>query len=141
MDMKKYLVVCRLAGEARLLRRLEERQDLVDVHNGSLAEYLDSVLAVFRGHITSCVLCTAKGFLCELCPEKNQKNILFPFDEGVTECPNCQAIFHRECFRSAAFSAGVTVLTPATAEQVCPRCRRKKNRGGVSSQVEGDEEK
>jgi len=140
MDMKKYLVVCRLAGEARLLRKLEERQhfvdtpdmfslqDLADVQNGSLSEYLDGVLAVFRGHITSCLLCTAKGFICELCPVQNDKEVLFPFDSGVTECPRCQAVFHRECFRTAASAAGVRLLTQVTAEEVCPRCKRKKNK-------------
>lgn len=133
MEMKKYLVVCRLASEARLLRKLEERQhfvddsdmyslqDLVDVHNGTLALYLDNVLSVFRGHISSCVLCTAKGFLCELCPVKTDQKIIFPFDEGVTQCPQCEAVFHRDCFRAAA-------ATGATSSGICPRCIRKRNR-------------
>ena len=41
-------------------------QDLLDLHSGVLATYLSSVINIFRDHIHSCVLCTAKSFLCEV---------------------------------------------------------------------------
>lgn len=120
LAMKRYLVVCRLAQEERLLTRLKDRQhfvegaemysfrDLQDLKNGVLTAYLTSILAVFRTHIHTCVLCMAKSFVCEVCLDKET---LFPFDQLVEVCPHCLAVFHRECFRS---------VSP------CPRCERKK---------------
>ena len=45
-------------------------QDLVDVRTGVLPEFLGNVLEVFENHIRNCVLCTAKGFICEICDDK-----------------------------------------------------------------------
>lgn len=120
LAMKKYLLVCRVAQEERLLTRLKERQHMVDGRNmysfqdlrdlqaGALHSYLDLVLAAWRDHITACVLCQAKGFLCELC---NARDTIFPFSPLVEECQACEAVFHRDCLRSVA---------------ACPRCERKK---------------
>jgi len=121
--MKNYLTVCRVAQNQRLLRKLEERQhfvdneyiytfeDLLDIESGVLGTWLGQVLEDWQDHIFSCILCRAKGFVCELCTEKEE--ILFPFSVGTDTCPTCNAVFHRECFR----------LSPG-----CPRCERKKER-------------
>ena len=122
--MKKYLTVCRLAGEGRLLTLLQDRQhfvdgaemfsfrDLIDINSGHLITYLENKFHIFKTHIISCVLCMAKSFVCEICPGQD-KECLFPFDDGVDVCYECEAVYHRECFRSAAS---------------CPRCDRKKEK-------------
>lgn len=120
LAMKKYLVVCRLAQEEKLLTRLKGRQhfvegahmysfqDLQDLKSGVLSSYLSSILSAYKSHIHGCVLCLAKSFVCEVCLDKDT---LFPFDSMVEECPHCEAVFHRDCFRSVTS---------------CPRCERKK---------------
>jgi len=124
LSMKKYLMVCRLAGEERLLTLLHDRQhfvdsaemfsfrDLIDINSGVLNTYLKTKLDTFKTHIVSCVLCMAKSFVCEICPGKD-KSCLFPFDDAADVCCDCEAVFHRECFRSVAS---------------CPRCDRKKEK-------------
>ena len=116
LSMKRYLVVCRLAQEQRLLTQLQDRQhfvenstmfsfqDLLDLQNGVLHQYLQARLDTFLTHISSCVLCTAKGFLCELCPPSPGRQTIFPFDELVEVCSQCEAVFHRDCFRSGDLS-------------------------------------
>ena len=94
-------------------------QDLMDINTGVLAQYLTNKLETFKSHIISCILCMAKSFVCEICPGQD-KECLFPFDEGVEVCEECEAVFHRECFRS--------VLS-------CPRCDRKKEKKGSSFSV------
>jgi len=125
MAMKKYLTVCRIAQEDRLLTKLKDRQhfvegadmysfqDLLDIHSGVLATYLTSIINTFRDHIFSCVLCIAKSFLCEVC---NSSDTLFPFSPMVEECAVCEAVFHRDCFRSVT---------------LCPRCARREERQAV----------
>jgi len=128
LSMKKYLVVCRIAQEERLLTQLHEKQhfvdtahmyslqDLMDIDSGSLTQYLEAKLAIFQGHITSCVLCMAKSFVCEICVDRTtNKDTLFPFDELVEVCADCEAVYHRDCFRSCI---------------QCPRCERKKEKKG-----------
>ena len=127
ISMKKYLQVCRIAGEERLLTLLQDRQhfvdsprmfslqDMIDLNSGVLAQYLQSKLDVFKSHIITCLLCMAKSFVCELC---SSKECLFPFDSGVEVCRECEAVFHRDCFRSVTS---------------CPRCDRKREKKDVSS--------
>ena len=135
MEMKRYLSVCRIAAEKRLLLRLESRQhfvddpdhyslqDLIDVRGGDLGKFVDNVLKLFSGHIKSCVLCRAKGFICELCDNKddeegqedtgNSGDVIFPFDEDSVSCKDCRGVYHRQCFKQATG---------------CPKCARKKAR-------------
>eukprot|EP00092_Neocalanus_flemingeri_P038212 GFUD01041593.1.p1 GENE.GFUD01041593.1~~GFUD01041593.1.p1 ORF type:complete len:419 (+),score=138.92 GFUD01041593.1:400-1656(+) len=131
LSMKKYLMVCRIAQEERVLTQLQDRQhfvdsahmyslqDLLDINTGSLSEYLTAKLAAFQSHITSCVLCVAKSFVCEICIDRTTgRDTLFPFDEMVESCVDCEAVYHRDCFRSVS---------------QCPRCSRKKEK-----KVEGE---
>jgi len=122
--MKKYLMVCRIAGEKKLLTLLQDRQhfvdssemfslqDLIDINSGVLLSYLETKFSQFKSHIITCVLCIAKSFVCEICPGQ-EKECLFPFDERVEICFECEAVFHRDCFRSVAS---------------CPRCDRKREK-------------
>jgi len=124
MSMKKYLIVCRIAMEEKLLKLLHERmhfvdnanvysfQDLIDINSGELLNYLKNILIRFKSHIITCMLCMAKSFVCEICVSP-EKECLFPFDDGVDVCHVCEAVFHRDCFRSVSS---------------CPRCDRKKDK-------------
>jgi len=106
--MKKYLTVCRIASDEKLLLHLVSRQhfvdgpnlysiqDLIDIHNGSLLPFLQRINSIFEGHIKQCVLCKAKGFVCEIC---KLDPILFPFEKEAAVCPFCQGAFHRHCFK------------------------------------------
>jgi len=137
MLMKKYLVVCRIAAEAKILLHLVARQhfvdgpdlyslqDLLDIKSGSLIKFLDRVLSEFTGHIYNCPLCLAKGFICEICDhstsskntsssgitDKNcgPEDVTFPFSDDAKTCPDCEGVFHKYCFK----------LCPE-----CPKCKR-----------------
>jgi len=123
LEMKKYLMVCRLATDLKLLRMLEERQhfvdnefmyslqDLLDLHSGVLVTWLGNILENWQDHILACILCRAKGFVCELCPDKEE--LIFAFTPGTETCPDCSAVYHRECFRNC---------------ENCPRCERIRER-------------
>lgn len=122
MLMKKYLTVCRIASEEKLLLHLISRQhfvdsshlyslqDLMDVKSGALTNFLNRVTDLFKDHIHNCVLCQAKGFICEIC--KDGTDVIFPFDKLATVCPKCEGGFHRQCFKQL--------------EAQCPRCQRIK---------------
>jgi run domain Beclin-1 interacting cysteine-rich containing protein len=47
---------------------------------------LEPIVANLREHVLSCSLCSAKGFICEIC--NNEKSIIFPFNiETTSVCP------------------------------------------------------
>lgn len=80
--------------------------DLVQVKNGELTPRLQELAKDSMSHVTSCQLCQARGFVCELCPSKD---IIFPwFVNKVSRCEKCGSCFHLQCFKSG----------------FCPRCAR-----------------
>uniref|UniRef100_A0A672ITM2 RUN domain-containing protein n=1 Tax=Salarias fasciatus TaxID=181472 RepID=A0A672ITM2_SALFA len=82
--------------------------DLTAVRNGTLATRLKELLKLGTLHVAGCVLCQAKGFVCEFCG--NDKDIIFPFQLSKCQrCEDCHACYHRTCFRTG---------------KDCPRCRR-----------------
>ncbi|XP_028977337.2 run domain Beclin-1-interacting and cysteine-rich domain-containing protein isoform X3 [Esox lucius] len=82
--------------------------DLGAVRNGELAPRLRELLKLGSAHVSGCVLCQAKGFVCEFC--SNDKDIVFPFElHKCSRCEECKACFHSKCFRVG---------------KDCPRCRR-----------------
>lgn len=88
--------------------------DLVQVNSGALQNQIKKAVLFARNHVISCVLCSQKGFICELC--KNP-NIIYPFDTGTTfRCDSCKAVFHRSC------------CTAAEKPFSCPRCLRIQRR-------------
>ncbi len=134
MLMKKYLTVCRIAQEEKLLLHLVSRQhfvdhanlysinDLVDIKTGMLLSFLERVTGVFADHIKTCVLCKAKGFFCEFC---GAEDILFPFDKDVAVCQECEGAFHRQCYARHREDLG----------QACPRCERIKAKKAAKSAI------
>ncbi|XP_034736542.1 run domain Beclin-1-interacting and cysteine-rich domain-containing protein isoform X3 [Etheostoma cragini] len=82
--------------------------DLTAVRNGELAPRMKELLKLGTMHVAGCVLCQAKGFVCEFCG--NDKDIIFPFQLNKCQrCEECHACYHRSCFR---------------AGKDCPRCQR-----------------
>uniref|UniRef100_A0A1A8HQS7 KIAA0226 n=1 Tax=Nothobranchius kuhntae TaxID=321403 RepID=A0A1A8HQS7_NOTKU len=82
--------------------------DLTAVRNGELAPRLRELLKLGSIHVSQCVLCQAKGFVCEFC--NNDKDIIFPFQLSKCQrCEECHACYHHSCFR---------------AGKSCPRCLR-----------------
>uniref|UniRef100_A0A182NIP7 Phorbol-ester/DAG-type domain-containing protein n=1 Tax=Anopheles dirus TaxID=7168 RepID=A0A182NIP7_9DIPT len=105
-EMKRYLIACRLADEMKLLaKQIGKRRhlmescelysvaDLVGVEDGSLLSYLRTIRNTFEHHIRTCLICSGKAYICELC-----NNDLFPFDEDAVSCTRCNAVSHQLCF-------------------------------------------
>ncbi|XP_062306294.1 run domain Beclin-1-interacting and cysteine-rich domain-containing protein isoform X2 [Osmerus eperlanus] len=117
--MKNLFKTCRLAKDVRdqfdsLPGHLTEDlhlfslNDLGSVRSGELAPRLRELLKLGSAHVASCVLCQAKGFVCEFC--NNDKDIIFPFELNKCQrCEECKACFHRNCFKGV---------------KECPRCQR-----------------
>ncbi|XP_030647387.1 run domain Beclin-1-interacting and cysteine-rich domain-containing protein [Chanos chanos] len=117
--MKTLLKTCRFARElldqfdtvpGHLTEDLHlfSLNDLSAVRNGDLAPRLRDLLRLGSTHVSGCVLCQAKGFVCEFCG--NDKDIIFPFELSKCQrCEDCKACYHRTCFRNG---------------KECPRCQR-----------------
>lgn len=135
--MKKYLMVCRVASNEKLLLRLAGRQhfvdgaelysleDLIDVNSGLLTSFLSKVSKEFAEHIRNCVLCLAKGFFCEICGNNNssQEDVIFPFDDRTSLCQGCEAVFHQSCFKEV---------------DECPRCFRIRSKKAKKKEALND---
>uniref|UniRef100_A0A914VPU2 Phorbol-ester/DAG-type domain-containing protein n=1 Tax=Plectus sambesii TaxID=2011161 RepID=A0A914VPU2_9BILA len=122
--MKCYFVCCKEARHLRILLHLNRHQhfvegpelyslqDLEELVAGKLLEEIKTIVAIFLQHIkVDCVTCRGNGFMCELCSDKT---IIFPFDDSVSICRECCAVFHRQCFDRNS--------------QHCSRCRRRRTR-------------
>lgn len=122
--MKRYILLCAIAMNKKLLLQLEKRQhfvessdiysmgDLIDIQKDMLLPELAQVHTSWAQHIkTDCELCRAKGFICEMC---DMDEILFPFDNIAVVCSECSYVQHRHCFAKRA--------------GVCPRCERRNKR-------------
>ncbi|KAL1132193.1 hypothetical protein AAG570_010150 [Ranatra chinensis] len=51
--------------------------DLVEISSGALAQFLQKLIKTSQDHVSSCCLCSQKGFICELC--RNPKAV-YPFE-------------------------------------------------------------
>ncbi|KAG7456921.1 hypothetical protein MATL_G00241060 [Megalops atlanticus] len=117
--MKNLFKTCRLANEVldqfdsipgHLTEDLHlfSLNDLGAVRRGELAPRLRELLRSGSVHVDSCMLCQAKGFVCEFCG--NDKDIIFPFELNKCQrCEDCKACYHRTCFKGG---------------KECPRCQR-----------------
>ncbi len=80
-----------------------------------LPALLKSAYSVGETHILRCVLCSGKGFVCELC---SLLPPIYPFHlETISQCRRCFNVFHRGCAEE--------LLVPRMS---CPRCERKEAR-------------
>lgn len=82
--------------------------DFVAVRNGSFLKNISTIIAKCDEHIKECELCTARGFICELCP---QKQVIFPWQPKIRRCNDCGACYHENCWQNE-----------------CNKCQRLKKR-------------
>lgn len=85
--------------------------DLIATENGNLIGFLTKICQTFDKHIRSCDICTGKGFICEIC---SNREAIFPYDDGSVKCDICNAVFHRACWLRKNLK--------------CPKCIRIKGR-------------
>ncbi|KAM3834890.1 run domain Beclin-1-interacting and cysteine-rich domain-containing protein isoform 2-T3 [Vipera latastei] len=116
--MKNMFKTCRLAkglldafdavpGHLTEDLHLYSLNDLSGIKKGDLAPRLTELLRVGELHVEKCMLCQAKGFICEFCQKED--DILFPFQLSKCKtCEECRACYHKGCFQSGP----------------CPRCAR-----------------
>lgn len=123
--MNIYLTTCREQGPKERLKRLllgrgylhdqtemYSIKDLEEIHAGFLLKLLRQAVRVCEEHIFSCVLCSGKGFICEVCRVDQP---VYPFQmESISQCQMCFTVFHADC--SLRLSS-------------CPKCDRVEARG------------
>uniref|UniRef100_A0A8C5U2Q5 Rubicon autophagy regulator n=1 Tax=Malurus cyaneus samueli TaxID=2593467 RepID=A0A8C5U2Q5_9PASS len=116
--MKNMFKTCRLAkdlldsfdmvpGHLTEDLHLYSLSDFSAIKKGDLVPRLTELLKAGSLHIDKCMLCQAKGFICEFC--QNEDDIIFPFElNKCRTCEECKACYHKSCFKSTH----------------CPRCER-----------------
>ncbi|NXG94502.1 RUBIC protein, partial [Stercorarius parasiticus] len=116
--MKNMFKTCRLAkdlldsfdavpGHLTEDLHLYSLSDLSATKKGDLVPRLTELLKAGSLHVEKCMLCQAKGFICEFC--QNEGDIIFPFElNKCRTCEDCKACYHKSCFKSTN----------------CPRCER-----------------
>nr|XP_021400253.1 run domain Beclin-1-interacting and cysteine-rich domain-containing protein isoform X2 [Lonchura striata domestica] len=116
--MKNMFKTCRLAkdlldsfdtvpGHLTEDLHLYSLSDFSAIKKGDLMPRLTELLRAGSLHIDKCMLCQAKGFICEFC--QNEDDIIFPFELNKCRmCEECKACYHKSCFKSTH----------------CPRCER-----------------
>ncbi|KAF1400934.1 Run domain Beclin-1-interacting and cysteine-rich domain-containing protein, partial [Spheniscus magellanicus] len=116
--MKNMFKTCRLAkdlldsfdavpGHLTEDLHLYSLSDLSATKKGDLVPRLTELLKAGSLHVEKCMLCQAKGFICEFC--QNEGDIIFPFElNKCRTCEECKACYHKSCFKSTH----------------CPRCER-----------------
>jgi len=82
-------------------------QDMEQLHRGELVTTLQAALKLCTKHVWSCLVCSGRGFICEVCQDKRP---VYPFNLSTTsQCQDCQTVFHSSC---------AATLTS------CPKCER-----------------
>ncbi|XP_062065383.1 run domain Beclin-1-interacting and cysteine-rich domain-containing protein isoform X2 [Lepus europaeus] len=116
--MKNMFKTCRLAkdlldsfdtvpGHLTEDLHLYSLNDLTATKKGELGPRLVELTRAGAAHVGRCMLCQAKGFICEFC--QNEDDVIFPFElHKCRTCEECKACYHKACFKSGS----------------CPRCER-----------------
>ncbi|GFS85144.1 run domain Beclin-1-interacting and cysteine-rich domain-containing protein [Nephila pilipes] len=116
--LKNFMNACRKAENIQDFLKKENQyilhephvyslNDFVQVKSGDFVKYLRQLVNPCIEHVKQCILCQAKGFICEICGK--DKDIIFPFQlEKVILCQVCGCCFHKKCFKNVK----------------CPKCER-----------------
>ncbi|VIO93819.1 Uncharacterized protein BM_BM6723 [Brugia malayi] len=81
--------------------------DLLTVLSGYMENHLNNLFNFTTEHIRRCLLCSQKGFLCEICASAE---VIYPFQLEVTSrCLACFSVYHKNCLE----------------KQRCPKCTRR----------------
>ncbi|XP_068137365.1 run domain Beclin-1-interacting and cysteine-rich domain-containing protein isoform X2 [Hyperolius riggenbachi] len=84
--------------------------DLTGIKKGELVPRLRDLARLGISHVDKCMLCQAKGFICEFC---QSDDVIFPFElSKCRRCEECKACYHKGCFRC----------------DHCPKCERLRAR-------------
>ncbi|CAG9134165.1 unnamed protein product [Plutella xylostella] len=117
--MRRYLCACS-SGTSLLsplfvqlgdVNKKYSMSHLQAINDGTLETQLTELTEVCRSHITSCALCSGKGYLCEVC---GNNEVLYPFDSGAILCNECNSMYHRGCWLRKG--------------QICLKCQRLQER-------------
>ncbi|MBN3305412.1 PKHM1 protein, partial [Amia calva] len=114
-----YLKTCRSGAIKNMQAKLQHRHyllesahkysvaDLRQIAEGQYEAFLQTIIQFGSIHVYNCVLCTQRGFICQIC---NHDDIIFPFEfSTTTRCQECKTVFHSSCKAQSA---------------ACPRCLR-----------------
>eukprot|EP00088_Acartia_fossae_P004865 TRINITY_DN12103_c0_g1_i6.p1 TRINITY_DN12103_c0_g1~~TRINITY_DN12103_c0_g1_i6.p1 ORF type:complete len:954 (-),score=221.58 TRINITY_DN12103_c0_g1_i6:488-3349(-) len=86
-------------------------QDVAGIQSGELASVLRLCIDVCEKHITSCLVCSGRGFICEICKDKRP---VYPYNlDSTSQCGDCFTVFHSTCAKTLV---------------QCPRCERISSR-------------
>ncbi|KAM3718392.1 Pleckstrin [Dirofilaria immitis] len=81
--------------------------DLLTVISGYMETHLNNLLNFTTEHIRRCLLCSQKGFICEIC---SSAEVIYPFQiEMTSRCLICFSVYHKRCLE----------------KQRCPKCIRR----------------
>uniref|UniRef100_A0A8C5PKV7 Rubicon autophagy regulator n=1 Tax=Leptobrachium leishanense TaxID=445787 RepID=A0A8C5PKV7_9ANUR len=90
--------------------------DLTAIKRGELVQQLAELVRLGIVHVSKCMLCQAKGFICEFC--QNETDVIFPFElTKCRRCEECKACYHKRCFLAVQ----------------CPKCERLRTRRDLLS--------
>ncbi|KAL7042074.1 hypothetical protein ACKWTF_001017 [Chironomus riparius] len=95
--------------------------DFMNVKNSTFSNSIQDIIKQCEDHIikNNCELCTARGFICELCP--NKRDVIFPWMNKVKRCIACGSCYHEKCFKTQ-----------------CSKCERLKRRKRLVKQMSGN---
>ncbi|KAK9736259.1 putative zinc-RING and/or ribbon [Popillia japonica] len=120
--MKDYIMNCRFAENIQERLTTEQPfivsdpavyslENLVSIRNGEMKSRLQFLVEISWRHIHECELCSARGFICEIC---QKQNVIFPWQQRfVSRCNKCGTCFHSSCWN---------------AQDPCIRCQRIQKR-------------
>jgi len=121
--LSAYLTACSRAGQQGVKVALAEvvwpreylytgtdmysLRDMEQLYTGELITTLTTAVKLCVKHVTCCLVCSGRGFICELCRDKRP---VYPFNLDTTsQCLECLTVFHSSC---------------AAALSMCPKCER-----------------
>jgi len=85
--------------------------DLAQLHSGQLVSTLSAAVSLCTSHVTRCLICSGRGFICEICRDKKP---VYPFNLDTTsQCKDCHTVFHSTCSKQLLH---------------CPKCERMEAR-------------